>query len=334
MSATTARPTVEPGDGAAFAGSLRLRSLREMRSDELRILLAEEASHWARELDWDFRDVAAAVADAIDARTVAGCALHDGLRALAYTYWLPEDGRGVVGSSFATELARAHGLEERALGAVLAEAQGHPDCTRVEGQTLFSTTPGADAVYARCGFTSCGRQYLVRDLAAPLPPAGDESALGHLSRSHLGEVAALVFESHLGSADAVLNSVYLSVARTRHFIETLVLRDGCGRFMPQASLAAFGPDGLHGVVLCSRVSAANGHICQVSVSPRLQGRGLGRVLMVAALARLRREGLKTASLSVTAGNARALRLYESLGFRLRRSYGAHAWARPPQHIEL
>ena len=56
--------------------------------------------------------------------------------------------------------------------------------------------------------------------------------------------------------------------------------------------------------------------------------------MQAALAAFRRQGLATASLSVTVDNRRAYRLYERLGFRLRKEFGAHAWVRPPARIEL
>jgi ribosomal protein S18 acetylase RimI-like enzyme len=322
------------GYASALGVGVRLRSLRELRAHDLRALLDEEIDHWADELDWDFADVAAALMNAIDARTVSGCVLTDGARALAYCYWIREQERAVVGSLFAVEQARGQGLEESLLDAVLSETQAHLDCGRVEGQTLFSTTAAADELYARGGFAGRPRHYLVRNLAENLPAPADHWRLLPLARSHIPEVARLVFESHSGSADAVLNSVYLSAERTRNFVDTLVLHDGCGRFMPEASLTAFGPEGLAGVVLCSRVSQHNGHLCQVSVLPRSQGRGLGRALVVAALAQLRRSGLKSASLSVTAGNDRAMRLYASLGFRLHRTYGAHAWVRPPLRLSL
>ena len=77
-----------------------------------------------------------------------------------------------------------------------------------------------------------------------------------------------------------------------------------------------GPGGPAGVILSSHLSRTNGHVCQVSVSPEAQARGLGEVLMTSALAAFRQEGLDTASLSVTYDNRRAYRLYERLGFRL------------------
>jgi ribosomal protein S18 acetylase RimI-like enzyme len=49
---------------------------------------------------------------------------------------------------------------------------------------------------------------------------------------------------------------------------------------------------------------------------------------------MRRQGLQTASLSVTVGNRRAYGLYMRLGFRVRKEFTAHAWVRPPARIEL
>src|SRR6185503_3960443 len=57
-------------------------------------------------------------------------------------------------------------------------------------------------------------------------------------------------------------------------------------------------------------------------------------LVPSALAAFRRQGLGSASLSVTLENHRAYRLSRTLGFRLRKEFAAHAWVRPPARIEL
>ena len=97
---------------------------------------------------------------------------------------------------------------------------------------------------------------------------------------------------------------------------------------------ASGPEGPVGVLLASHLSRSNGHVCQVSVAPEAQGRGLGALLMTSALRAFRVQGLSTASLSVTVDNRHAYRLYERLGFKLRKEFAAHAWVRPPARIEI
>ncbi|MCU1443707.1 MAG: mycothiol acetyltransferase [Cryobacterium sp.] len=57
-----------------------------------------------------------------------------------------------------------------------------------------------------------------------------------------------------------------------------------------------------------------GEIYVIGVSPDAAGRGLGRQLMRAGLARLRERGCDAAALYVEADNTAAVRLYRSLGF--------------------
>jgi ribosomal protein S18 acetylase RimI-like enzyme len=313
---------------------VRTRPLGDVSSRELRPLLDEECGHWSRELFWDYSDVAAAVATGLDRRTLTGLLALDGPRALAYCYYMVDAGRVVVGSLFAAAPFRGQGIEEALLDAVLPEAQSRPGNDRVECQTLFSTACEADRRFARAGFAGRRRHYLLRSLAEPIAVPRHGFRLRTLRREDLQAAARIIHQSHDGSLDAALNLTYATVASCRAFAETLVLRSGCGRFDAEASLLAEGDEGAIGVVLASRLSDSNGHLCQVSVVPEAQSRGLGRVLVTSALEAMRSQGLRTASLSVTVGNARAYRLYELLGFRVHREFAAHAWVRPPRLIEL
>ena len=56
-------------------------------------------------------------------------------------------------------------------------------------------------------------------------------------------------------------------------------------------------------------------ISDVYVAPAFRGRGLGRSLVEAAVAKIRDAGLHAVSLNVAAGNEAARALYRSLGFR-------------------
>jgi len=313
---------------------VRTRPLAEVSARDLRPLLDEESEHWAAELLWDYTDVSLAVASGLERRALTGFVMQDGPRCLAYCYYMLDAGRAIVGSLFAATGYRGQDLEESLLDAVLAEAQAHPNNDRVECQTLFSTASHADGRFARAGFMSRVRHYLVRPLQSALSVPEHRWKLRPLRREDLAPAAGVIHASHRGSLDAALNLTYATPGYCRGFVETLVLRAGCGRFDPDASFLAEGPSGPAGVILSSHLSRTNGHICQVSVAPEAQGRGLGEVLMTSALSAFRKEGLSTASLSVTYDNRRAYRLYERLGFRLRKEFAAHAWVRPPARIEL
>lgn len=301
---------------------------------ELRPLLDAEAQHWRDELFWDYSEVSDAVAAGVERRSLAGRAIEHGGRPAAYAYYIKEAGRAVVGSVFAAPWARNLGHEQALLADVLDDALSDADNGRVECQTLFATTPAVDDCFARCGFHSLARHYLVRPLGQPLPEPDTRFALRRLRKDDLARAAEIVYRSHSGSLDAALNLTYRTLPNCRSFVETLALRGGCGVFDGEASLAAEAGGSLAGVLLASRLSTGAGHVCQVSVLPEAQGRGLGAALVVGSLHAFRREGLATASLSVTVANDGAYKLYRRLGFTLRKAFAAHAWARPPQRIEL
>lgn len=312
---------------------MRMRALRECSSRELLPLLDEECREWSRDLLWDFREVSAALVGGLDRRALLGRAFDDGGVPLAYAYALIEPGRCVLGSLFATRDARGQGLEERLLAVLLADVQARPEAGRVECQTLFSTARCPEPTLHRAGFVVRRRRYLVRSLSVPLPQFVTTFRLRTFRRGDLGLAAQLIHRSHVGSLDAALNLTYSTPALCRGFLETVVERAGCGPFDPAASFVAETRAGVPvGLVLGSRLSPVNGHICQVSVLPECQGSGLGSALVLAALSAFRDAGLAAASLSVTVDNRRAYRIYEGLGFEVRREFGAHAWVRPPARL--
>jgi len=317
---------------------VRTRPLREASLRELRPLLDEECSLWQSELAWDFSDVRAAVATGIDRGSLPGRVVMEGTRASAYCYYMVDAGRVIIGSIFAGREHRCRDLEEGLVSAVVTDARGERGSGRVECQTLFCTSEAVDRRFEATGFSSRTRHYMRCDLRGPLPPRDPPLPAGvglrPLRRGDLPAAAEIVYRSHVGTTDAALNLTYATPATCRAFVETLVLRSGCGRFDADASRLAEGPRGPVAVLIASRLAAANGHVCQVSVTPEAQGRGLGAALMATALHSFREQGLASATLSVTVANERAHRLYELLGFRSQRTFGAHAWVRPPAKIEL
>jgi len=76
---------------------------------------------------------------------------------------------------------------------------------------------------------------------------------------------------------------------------------------------------LVGAVSCERDARAKvrhiGHIIGMMVRPEIRGQGIGRALLEACIAQARAaDGLMMLTLTVTAGNAAAVHLYERAGF--------------------
>jgi ribosomal-protein-alanine N-acetyltransferase len=74
------------------------------------------------------------------------------------------------------------------------------------------------------------------------------------------------------------------------------------------------------------VLGPEGEIADIAVAPEARGRGIGGVLLDAAVAELRRVGVRTVYLEVRESNLAARRLYESRGFGdvgRRRGYYQH-----------
>lgn len=98
----------------------------------------------------------------------------------------------------------------------------------------------------------------------------------------------------------------------------LEARSGLGWFDPSAILLAADEAsgelmGLHWLKLDRDAGA--GEVYLLAVSPRAQGRGLGRWLLLTGLEEMRRRGMRLAYLYVEADNTGAIELYREAGFR-------------------
>lgn len=84
------------------------------------------------------------------------------------------------------------------------------------------------------------------------------------------------------------------------------------------TLTAWRGDRLIGAVTCERDARVKvrhiGHIVGMMVEPIARGRGIGRALLEACIARARERGLLMLTLSVTSDNVAAVELYASMGF--------------------
>jgi ribosomal protein S18 acetylase RimI-like enzyme len=82
---------------------------------------------------------------------------------------------------------------------------------------------------------------------------------------------------------------------------------------------------LCGASLTSMVAEDSGHVTQICVAPATKGQGVGYELLRRSLGALAVAGAKTVSLTVTAANQDAVRLYQRVGFSIERQFSAFVW---------
>ena len=128
------------------------------------------------------------------------------------------------------------------------------------------------------------------------------------------DTARLIANAYQGHIDSQINDQYRSPSGARRFLTNIVQYPGCGAFFAPASFAATDSKtkSLCGVSLASLVAGDVGHITQVCVAPEHRSTGLGYELMRRSLTALAEHGCRAVSLTVTASNDPAVRLYERM----------------------
>jgi ribosomal protein S18 acetylase RimI-like enzyme len=101
-----------------------------------------------------------------------------------------------------------------------------------------------------------------------------------------------------------------------HLMEEISRRPG---FRPEATWLVACGDGFCGTIQGVNDRAGIGAIQNLGVMPLYRGLGLGAALMLKALEGFRQAGLQRVFLEVTAQNEGALRIYQRLGFRCRKT---------------
>ena len=327
-----------------------LIDLRDLTVEHLTGVLEEETASWDAELDWDFRASADLVRRFIQLRSLNGFALTAGGAIAGYSYYVAEDGKGLIGDFYMRAAFRAPERHVRLLQAVLDAVWRTPGTRRVEAQLMMLSAYGPQLLragdpapspeppeisqlhrvmpYARW-FRAYPRQFLEAPLASVrnLPSRETGIAFGPWAESWHDDAAQLIATAYRSHVDSSINDQYRSPQGARRFLTNIVQYPGCGAFFAPASFAGWDRKNraLCGVSLASLVAPDVGHITQICVVPQRQGHGIGYELLRRSLAALAAHGCRNVSLTVTSANQSALRLYRQMGFRLRREFSAYVW---------
>ncbi len=318
---------------AEQSGGLEITDLRHFHAPDLAPLLDEESRNWAERLRWDFTASRDIVRRYLDQRALSGFALLDGSALVGYSYYVQEDHKVLIGDLFVSQPYRTRETEHALLRQVVAAARSLPGVRRVEAQLMMLEAgaigslfaPSELAAFERNFMLLDGIRYLGRENFGRRP--GADLMFERWADSHAEAASQLIARCYHGHLDSQINDQYESVAGARRFLYNIMHYPGCGAFHAPAGVAVFERSSgeFCGLSLASVVFPGVGHLTQVCVAQPQRGQGIGSELLWRSSQALAGAGCDAISLTVTAGNAGAVRLYERIGFRTVRRFYAYVW---------
>jgi len=308
-----------------------LVDLRRLGARELDPLLLEETAEWDAELDWDFSKSADLVRKFADMRALNGAALMDRGQIAGYGYCVIEDHKGLIGDVYVRPGWRDSDHEIRLFRILLDGLIATPQVRRVESQLMLVPCAVAKALQRERFIRLFERLLMDADASRLLPPALLPGVRRYRvepwTDRHQDAAAIVISLSYENHIDSQINDQYRTSLGARRFLNNIVQFPGCGTFCPAASFVAFDvlTGWVSGIVLASFCAHEVAHVTQLCVTPQAQGVGLGYELLRRSANALRAAGAERISLTVTAANAEAVRLYQRCGFRERRRFFAYVW---------
>jgi ribosomal protein S18 acetylase RimI-like enzyme len=304
--------------------------LRSISAESLAPALDEEIAAWRNELDWDLRASAELVRRFVHMQALSGFALRRGRDIVGYAYYVCEEGKGLIGDVYLQREHRSVDNENALLGASLDAMWRTPGIRRVEAQLMMISSPLARPLPRQNCFESFPRCFMEAPTGgvASLPARPPEGlTIARWTESRQDETARLIAAAYRGHVDSRINDQYRSPGGARRFLMNIVQYPGCGNFFGLASYAAVdsATGELRGVSLASLVSFDIGHVTQICVAATERGKALGYELMRHSMLALAAHGCRKVSLTVTASNESAIRLYRQMGFSTVRDFAAYVW---------
>ncbi len=304
--------------------------LRDLRADDLNALLEEESLTWRSQFSWDSSASVELVRRFVRIQALHGYALTLRGRVIGYSYYVCEERKALIGDLYLLREFSTTENEDYLLAAVLQALMKTPYMHRVEAQLLMLHGPHDRPMPLARYLRTQPRIFMMLDLGdhrgLPEVAAATRYLFHPWTESRQEEAARLIARAYEGHIDASINDQYRSVSGARRFLMNIVQYPGCGAFFQPGSLFADSiPRRLEGLSLTSLVAPQVGHITQICVSPEVRGSGVGYELMRRSLRAFVDCGCEKASLTVTAANQDAVQLYQRMGFRATRRFGAYVW---------
>jgi len=319
---------------------LEILDIRHFNARQLRPLLEQEAVAWEKRLRWDYKSSTELLLTYLDSHVLPGFVALDRGKICGFTFCVYEGQKAVVGDAYAVPAINKTPAEiTRVLLVHLLEVLLHaPNISRIESQLLLYDEGVNNTVFTNNGFTIYSRLFMECNLVAiPKTQNGTAAQTAPVSSSippnmqirqwtanQYQAAAELIHECYTGHIDSRINDQYRTLHGSLRFLHNIVRFPGCGIFEDTASWVLFDAESsqLMGLVLCSRVAPRVAHITQLCITPKIRGRGLARAVLQHAMDHLAATGYDAITLTVTAANDTAVRLYEDLAFTTQHRFDA------------
>ena len=305
----------------------QLIDIRHLSGRDLDPLLLEAAAEWDLELYADFSKFAGIVRRLADLRRLNGAALLEGGEVAGYGCTSLEDHKGLITDVYVRPGWRSGNAEAMLVTALFDGLTGTPGVRRVEGQLMLVGGAAVRALQQKRPVRLFERLMMKLDanaLLAPGPAIAQRFRIDPWDGQHHASAAAIISLAHMGHTDWQINDQYRTIGGAGRLLSNITQFPG---FHPPASYTAFdaATQSAAGIVLSTLLADDSAQITELCVTPPAKGAGLGYELLRRSIATLREAGAKRISLSVTAANGDAVRLYTRCGFRTARQYYACVW---------
>lgn len=311
--------------------SAEVVDLTDLGGRDLDPLLEEEIQVWQQRFDWDFRPAADLLRRFLNVRSLMGCALRVQGEIAGYSYCVCEGKKGLLGDLYLRDAYATRPHEMQLLDGVLQILMRQGSVRRVESQLMLMRLPGGPALPLAQHAHRYDRLFMRIERASVLKLAVGKTAvpitISGWSDRQAEEAAHLLAACYRGHIDSEINDQYRSIPGARIFLSNITRYPGCGRFAPQSSVFAIdnATGRICGMSLTSNIGERSGHITQLCVLPGIRSSGVGYELLRHSLLRLCEAGCDSVSLTVTAANTEAIRLYERAGFTTKAGFPALVW---------
>ncbi len=326
--------------------SSQIIDIRQFGARQFQPLLQAESQAWLEGLRWDYAPSAELISAYLNEKRLSGYALLQEGRLTGYCLYFREGSKGMIGDLFVeANNSYADGvapLLERTIDTLIST----PGVRRIEAQLPHVNVAQVSPYFRARAFQVYLRQFMAicftngvelfqlpdrhADPSAKTASPSSDFQFEPWERRYDREAAQLLHHAYRNHIDAAINDQYCTFAGSRRLIESIVHQRGCGDYLEYASTAVIhrSTGRLAGILGLTAVRPGTAHIPQIAVATPFQGLGLGTAMLRSSFPKLRREGFSEVSLTVTSLNSRAVRLYERLGFRTFREFGAFVWDRP------